>query len=287
MQPSAIKIPLSWGNLAGLHWSRPGAPRALCLHGWLDNAASFIPLAGYLQNFDLLALDLAGHGLSAHRPEHSRYYFSEYLYDLDEAIDALGWDSCHLIGHSMGGGLASCFAATRPGRVQCLVLLDTVGMLSAPAGQATRQMRLSMLSVRKQRSNLKPYKSVADAVIARQGKSDLSNKVARLLCERSLEHTGEFFQWRTDPRLNWRSPQRMTEEQVLGMLGEIQAPTLAMSSPALAGFLGEDKLQRRFAAIARLQHEAVDGHHHFHMEQAQHTAKSITEFLQQQCSMPS
>ncbi len=285
MQPAAIKIPLSWGTLAGLHWSRPGAPRVLCLHGWLDNAASFIPLADHLQKFDLLALDLAGHGLSAHRPDHSRYYFNEYLYDLDEAIEALNWDSCHLIGHSMGGSLASCFAATGPRRVQGLVLLDTVGMLSAPAGQTTRQLRLSMLSVQKQRSNLKPYKSVSDAIIARQGKSELSNKVAHLLCERSLEHTGEYYQWRTDPRLNWHSPQRMTEEQVLDILGEIRAPTLAMSSPTLAGFLGKNKLQRRFAAIARLQHEAVDGHHHFHMEQAQLTAKSITEFLQHQCSI--
>ena len=33
------------GVLRGLAWPNPGAPRCLALHGWLDNAASFIPLA--------------------------------------------------------------------------------------------------------------------------------------------------------------------------------------------------------------------------------------------------
>src|SRR3546814_4039743 len=37
------------------------------LHGWLDNANSFIPLAERLPN-PLLALDFSGHGHSDHAP---------------------------------------------------------------------------------------------------------------------------------------------------------------------------------------------------------------------------
>ena len=61
MKAAPVNIRLPWGTLEGLHWSRPGAPKVLCLHGWLDNAASFVPLSPFLKDFDLLALDFAGH----------------------------------------------------------------------------------------------------------------------------------------------------------------------------------------------------------------------------------
>jgi len=277
-----VNIHLPWGTLEGLHWSNPGAPRVLCLHGWLDNAASFVPLAAYLKNFDLLALDFAGHGFSSHRPETSRYYFHDNLFDLDAALDVLGWDLCHIIGHSMGGGIASGFAAASPERVKRLVLLDAVGILTLPTDQTARQLRLSMQSLRKNPSKLRPYESVEDAMLARQKNSPLSDQAARLLCERSLEHTGDYYQWRTDPRLNWRSPLLLSDAQVLDLLTAIRAPTLVMTSPAVIDYLGEDMLHKRLSAIADCKHITNDGHHHFHMEQAEHTAAQITDFLQQE-----
>jgi pimeloyl-ACP methyl ester carboxylesterase len=282
MKAAPINIHLSWGTLEGLHWSRPGAPKVLCLHGWLDNAASFVPLAPYLEDFDLLALDFAGHGFSSHRPETSRYYFPDHLYDVDAALDVLGWENCHIIGHSMGGGIASGFAAALPERVNRLVLLDAVGILTLPADQAAKQLRLSMKSVRKGPSILRPYESVEDAMRARQKDSELSDQAARLLCERSLEHTGDYYQWRTDPRLNWRSPWLLTDQQALDLLTAIKSPTLAITSPVATEYLGEEMLAARLAAIADCRHIADEGHHHFHMEQPQHIGDYITEFLNAQ-----
>ena len=280
MKSAPVNIQLSWGTLEGLHWSRPGAPKVLCLHGWLDNAASFVPLAPLLKDFDLLALDFAGHGFSSHRPETSRYYFTDYLFDVDAAMHELGWEQCHLIGHSMGGGVASCLAAALPERVNRLVLLDALGILTLPANQAARQLNLSMMSVRKARSFLRPYESVEDAMQARQKNSPLSDDAARLLCQRSLEHTGDYYQWRTDPRLNWRSPQLPGDEQALDLLAAIAAPTLVITSPGLIDYFGEDIVHKRISAINDCKHVMHDGHHHFHMEQAQQVAAHITEFLQ-------
>ncbi len=282
MKAAPVNIRLPWGNLAGLHWSRPGAAKVLCLHGWLDNAASFVPLSSFLKDFDLLALDFAGHGFSSHRPEASRYYLPDFMYDLDTALDVLGWDACHIIGHSMGGGVASCFAAALPERVNRLVLLDAVGILSLPANQTAKQLRLSMQSVRKSRSVLRPYESVEDAMRARQKSSPLSDEAARLLCERSLEHTGDYYQWRTDPRLGWKSPQWFTDDQVLNLLAAIRAATLVITSPAAIEYLGKDMLHHRLAAISDCQHITDDSHHHFHMERSEHIGRHITEFLQQQ-----
>lgn len=282
MKAAPVNIHLSWGTLEGLHWSNPGAPKVLCLHGWLDNAASFVPLAPYLKDFDLLALDFAGHGFSSHRPETNHYYFPEHLYDVDAALDELGWDTCHIIGHSMGGGVASCFASALPEQVKRLVLLDAVGILTLPTDQTARQLRLSMKSVRKSRSFLKPYESVEEAMRARQKNSPLSDNAARLLCERSLEHTGDYYQWRTDPRLNWRSPQLLSDAQALDLLAAIRSPTLVLTSASVLDYLGEDMMHQRLAAIADCTHITDDGHHHFHMEQPQHVGAHITGFLQQQ-----
>ena len=51
-------------QMAGLRWGTPGARPLLALHGWLDNAQSFTPLAPHLSQFDFVALDLTGHGRS-------------------------------------------------------------------------------------------------------------------------------------------------------------------------------------------------------------------------------
>ena len=54
-------------------------PKVLALHGWLDNAASFIPLAGQLPHLDLVMLDLPGHGRSAHLGPGAEYTLSVAL----------------------------------------------------------------------------------------------------------------------------------------------------------------------------------------------------------------
>ena len=65
MNEITLKIP--GFSIAGLTLGKPENPPILALHGWLDNANSFAPLAPYLQhNFYLIAVDLPGHGHSSH-----------------------------------------------------------------------------------------------------------------------------------------------------------------------------------------------------------------------------
>src|SRR5690606_31937171 len=71
MREFELEIPL--GTIRGLRWGEPGMPRVLALHGWLDNAASFVPLAPLLPGLDLVAPDLPGHGRSTHLPPGTDY----------------------------------------------------------------------------------------------------------------------------------------------------------------------------------------------------------------------
>ena len=65
-----VDIPL--GRITGLRAGHDG-PRVLALHGWLDNAASFVPLADHLAGIQLVAPDLPGHGRSAHLAPGAEY----------------------------------------------------------------------------------------------------------------------------------------------------------------------------------------------------------------------
>lgn len=276
---SPVTIPLDWGNLSAMHWSNPGAPRLLCLHGWLDNAASFVPLASYLQDFDVLALDFAGHGFSAHRPPHYHYYFSENVYDVDAALDRLEWDQCHLMGHSMGGAVACHYAASAPERVQRLISLDAVGIFTQDEVKTGKQWRQSLQGVRQKRGFLRPYESVESAMQARQKTAPLSDQAARLLCERSLEHNGDYYQWRTDSRLNWRSPQILSNAQAVSVLKSVEAPTLLFNSSHINKYLNDDALESRFDAIADCTIINNPGHHHFHMESPEEVGAAVSQFL--------
>ena len=153
-----LETPL--GQLAGLRWKNEGAPPVLCVHGWLDNAASFVPLAENLAGLDIVALDLPGHGLSEHRHHTARYHFIDYLWDVDAALNALAWESCHLIGHSMGGGVSTLYSAASPTHVRSVVVLDGLGPMSNTAADTAKRLRKSMTKMRRERNPLRPYDSI-------------------------------------------------------------------------------------------------------------------------------
>ena len=71
LQPFAMDV--AGARVAGLRGGPAGGTRVLALHGWLDNAASFVPLAPHLANVELVAIDLPGPGHSAHLPAGAVY----------------------------------------------------------------------------------------------------------------------------------------------------------------------------------------------------------------------
>ncbi len=280
-----LETPL--GQLAGLRWKNEGAPPVLCVHGWLDNAASFVPLAENLAGLDIVALDLPGHGLSEHRHHTARYHFIDYLWDVDAALNALAWESCHLIGHSMGGGVSTLYSAASPTHVRSVVVLDGLGPMSNTAADTAKRLRKSMTKMRRERNPLRPYDSIEEMVNARRTGSDLSADAARLLCERSARHVGKHFYWRTDPALNWVSPIILTEEQVLDCLRYVEAPLLSWGATPFTSWYSQDKVRACQAAIQHGRHETIEGHHHFHMDAPEKIAETIRSFILQNDQTPS
>ena len=84
-------------RLAALRWGCPSSKRRmLCLHGWMDNAASFSRLVPSLldsyADTEIVALDFPGHGLSGHKSvDGPPQLLAEFAYYCCELIEAMEW----------------------------------------------------------------------------------------------------------------------------------------------------------------------------------------------------
>jgi pimeloyl-ACP methyl ester carboxylesterase len=263
-------------GLAGLHQAGSGAP-VLALHGWLDNANSFLDLAPHLDGLELVALDLPGHGLSRPRPEGVRYHFDDYVFDILAAVEALGWDRFHLLGHSLGGAVSSILAAACPKAVVSLTLIEGLGPLSAPPDRTTSGWRKALANSRQRPRRI--HADIDAAVRARANNSDLDLSAARQLAGRGLEPVDGGFRWRHDQRLTWPSTQRYTEPQVLDLLRAIEAPVFNIYSDPPSGILPAPMLERRLAALKQQQLFCAPGGHHLHMHQPALLGPVIKEFF--------
>jgi pimeloyl-ACP methyl ester carboxylesterase len=278
-QGEEIRLATPLGRLAGLAWRQPDAPRVLALHGWLDNAASFVPLAPLLDRLDRVALDLPGHGHSDHRPAAARYHFIDYLFDLDAALDALDWPDCHLLGHSLGAAVCAAYAAAAPARVRSLVLLDSIGPLAGEPDHTAERLRRSLAKSRLGPGQTRRYGSLEEMVAARRKVSDLSEEAARLICERSSRPAEGGFTWRSDPALNWVSALLMTEDQALDLLRCIAAPVLTIHVTPASPWFTRERIEARLAALTHGRHLTRQGHHHFHMDEPEEIAETIQSFI--------
>jgi pimeloyl-ACP methyl ester carboxylesterase len=87
--------------------------------------------------YHTIAIDLVGFGLSD-KPEKSDYYtiegFSRIIADFLETIGTKKRGSCKLIliGHSLGGYIATQFAIEHKTKIRKLVLVDSSGLLESP-----------------------------------------------------------------------------------------------------------------------------------------------------------
>ncbi|HEX7915140.1 alpha/beta hydrolase [Rudaea sp.] len=275
-------------QLAAKVWGDPALPPLLAVHGWLDNAASFDALAPLLAtHFHIVALDLPGHGRSQHRPAGVRYHFVDYLDDVLAAADALGWEKFSLLGHSLGGGIASFVAAAFPERVEKLFLIEVAGAVSAPAEKSLVQLQKGIVQFNENPSKaLRVFTDVEVAVMARRKAGDLSDAAARALVLRGVREVEGGWSWSSDPRLMPASPQRFTEDQVLAILAGVQAPTLFVLAEPMAMQIAESLMLARAAQMPNATLVRLPGNHHLHLEDAQPVAKAIMDFLEHSQTHP-
>jgi pimeloyl-ACP methyl ester carboxylesterase len=272
-------------TLAGLAFGDKNDELLLCLHGWLDNAASFLPLMPYLKGKRVIALDWPGHGLSSHRSADAHYHFIDYVYDLLLLWETNQWQKIDIVAHSMGGMISSAFSAAFPEKVKSLTLLDSIGFMSSDAQESTEHLRKGMLSRLKNNADLtssskkkKVHPSLKSAVNARVQVSDLSFEQAKLLVERGIIEEKNGFIWRSDSRLRNSSAYRLTLGQAKQFIQDISIPVHLIYGDKGLSFV-QSGLKEFAPLFSQFSSHKLTGGHHFHMENPEATSRQILEFI--------
>lgn len=262
-----IRLTLPHIELAAhIYGPERGIP-VLALHGWLDNAASFTRLAPKLTGARIVALDLAGHGHSGHRPAGCHYSLWDYAYDVLQVAEQLGWQRFTLMGHSLGAIISTLFASAMPERVERLALIDgllpsTTAPEDAPAKLAEALKGQLLMDERS-----KPvYLAIEDAVGMRMmgvgGR--VSREAAELLVQRGMMPVPGGYTWRADSRLRLASPLRLDDAQARAFLLNLSVPVdlVIAERGILQGNAGLSLLQ----TLTNVHCHHLPGGHHLHLD---------------------
>ena len=270
-----------WDPVAG----RPSAGTLLMLHGWMDVCASFQFLVDALErNWRVIAPDWRGYGLTDW-PGGDCYWFPDYLGDLDALVERfLPGEPVNLVGHSMGGNVATLYAGVRPERIRKLVNLEGVGMPATRADQAPGRYARWLDEIR-QGSRLRDYES-REAVAQRLMSNNprLSTDFADFLAEHwSRPKPGGRFELAGDPAHKVVNANLYNVEEVLACWRQVRADVLivfANGGDRLKRFVSSPAYRRRLLAFRSLVTRTIDdAGHMMHHDQPAAVARLIEEHV--------
>lgn len=267
-------------ELAAKLWGPEDGQRILALHGWLDNANTFDLLAPLLSDYHICALDMAGHGLSEHRPLGSHYYVTDYVADAIAATNALGWDTFSILGHSLGANVSTLLAGTFPERIERAVLIEGFGPPSRSANQGIEQLRQAIQKNQAYNPDRVVFYEDFDTIVQKRmkGGTVVNEAAARILCQRGVKQVDGGWTWRSDPRLRHPSPIRLSDTETKAFIANITAPTcLVIAENGIP--LQVMDLDERVKVHRALTVEKISGRHHLHLEGEAQTIADIMQFF--------
>ncbi|MGK0291302.1 MAG: pimeloyl-ACP methyl ester carboxylesterase [bacterium] len=279
VQPKEVTINLKNFKLAAKTWGHAKNPPILAIHGWLDNAGSFDKLAPLLADqLYIIAIDLPGHGNSDHFKDSHGYQFIDYIPFIFEIAQFFQWEHFSLLGHSLGAGVSSIASGVFPEKIHKLMLLDGLGPMTDLAEDSPKQMQTAIIKQQKEVRSPRTFKTIEEAIEARQRILTISDEGGRCIMERGLkQHNEHCLVLKSDQKLTSPSFLRLTEEQVLPFFEKISAPTLAIW--AKSGWkIDTPQMEKRMNSISQLKSISIEGHHHFHLDAPQPIAKELLDF---------
>jgi pimeloyl-ACP methyl ester carboxylesterase len=254
------------------------------LHGWQDTGDTFQFLVdGFREDWPFVALDWRGFGRS--EVPQDGYWFADYVADLEDLLDQLSPGvPARLVGHSMGGNIASLYAGVRPERVRCIVNLEGFGMPRTSASAAPAQMRkwLNQIKASPVLKNYDSFEQLCSIVSLRYprfspAQADFVTRAWSKLGEDGRVHL------LGDPRHRRDGPMLYRREDAKAIWHQIRAPMLllvARQSEYLPRLGADGTLEALRETFSTCEIVHVDNAGHMlHIERADVVAPLVENFL--------
>ncbi|MEC5217829.1 pimeloyl-ACP methyl ester carboxylesterase [Actimicrobium sp. GrIS 1.19] len=271
------------------HWGNADAPVLFMVHGWMDVSASFqFVVDGLQRDWHVIAPDWRGFGLTDSSGSDS-YWFADYLGDLDAILQHYSpQQPVNLLGHSMGGNVATLYAGVRPHRVARLINLEGFGMPVTQPEQAP-QRYAKWLDELATPGALRTYASQRE-VAARLQKTNprLTDARAEFLSGHwAVRQDAESWRILGDPAHKLSSPLLYRVEEVMACWRQITAPVLWVEAADtdVWRWMGPKEqarieIDRRIGFLAQVQTEMIErAGHMLHHDQPEQLATLIENFL--------
>jgi pimeloyl-ACP methyl ester carboxylesterase len=277
-------LPLRGRRLHVRLWGDASAPQLFLLHGWHDVSASFQFVVDNLRReWRVVAPDWRGFGLSDWNED--AYWFADYLADLDALLGHYASAApVRLVGHSMGGNIATFFAGIRPERVEAIVNLEGFGLRTVDPGEAPNRYRKWLDQVMEEPTfRLYPDRA-AFAARLRRDNPRLTAERASFLAEHWAQEVDGGVRFAADPRHRWVNPILYRMEEVRACWRRIAAPVLWVrgeDSAYIREYIpDEDDYQARLACFADAREVRLpDCGHNMHHDRPEDVARLIEEFF--------
>lgn len=266
-------------------WGELDAPPLLLLHGVRDSSASFQFMVDALRgDWRVTAPDWRGHGGSSWTP--GSYWLADFLADLDALVPTLFGDRpTPVVGHSMGGNIASLYAALRPTQVSALVMLDALGNT---LDRSPVSVEILLEEMRRAAGPPKPARSFADIeeMAARLVQADRRlrrDRAAYLAGATAIPLPGGAVTWANDPTCvrslptlhsteDWGAAWRLIRAPVCCILASDPRPVSATGDP------DEVRTRTAYFPAAKVLTLAETGHN-LHHDAPEALARAVEDFL--------
>ena len=215
-------------------WGNETAPPLVLVHGGRDHCRNWDWVAERLSaDYHVIAPDLRGHGDSAWA-DASGYVMPGFIYDLAQLIHQQTSGPVNLIGHSMGGNIATRFTGLYPELIRRLVCIEGLGpspKMEAELNAKGIEARLrGWVDEQRQLAARQPrrYATLADALARmRAENAHLSEAQAEHLTRHGVRQNEDgTYTWKFDPYVRSWPPIDSTREEIRQLWGRIACPTL-------------------------------------------------------------